>query len=142
MRKASNNKYLQDETGIRISKSVSHKSLTSHKNTKISLRKKYPYSELVWSVFSHIRTKYEEILSISPYSVQMQENTDHNNSEYGHFLRSLGNYDNFLRRNARFRVFSVKIRYVIRLFFLWDLSVIATINNSNHNSNNLHDMVV
>ena len=72
----------------------------------------------------------------------MQENTDLNNSEYGHFLRSVGNYDNFLRRNERFRVFSVKIRYVIRLFFLWDVSVIATINNSSHNSYNLRDVVV
>ena len=25
---------------------------------------------------------------ISPYSVRMRENTDQNNSEYGHFLRS------------------------------------------------------
>ena len=29
-----------------------------------------------------------EILHISPYSVQMRENTDQNNSEYGHFLHS------------------------------------------------------
>ena len=29
-----------------------------------------------WSVFSHIRTEYGEIRSISPYSVQMRENTD------------------------------------------------------------------
>ena len=28
-------------------------------------------------------------LSISPYSVRMQENTDQTNSEYGHFLRSV-----------------------------------------------------
>ena len=28
-----------------------------------------------------------EILLISPYSVRMRENTDHNNFEYGHFLR-------------------------------------------------------
>ena len=28
-------------------------------------------------------------LSISPYSVRMQENTDQTNSEYGHFLRSI-----------------------------------------------------
>ena len=28
------------------------------------------------------------ILRISSYSVQMRENTDQNNSEYGHFLRS------------------------------------------------------
>ena len=29
-----------------------------------------------------------EILSISPYSVRMQENADQNKSEYGHFSRS------------------------------------------------------
>ena len=28
-----------------------------------------------WSVFYHIRTEYREILSISPYSVRMRENT-------------------------------------------------------------------
>ena len=27
-------------------------------------------------------------ISISPYSVQMRENADQNNSEYGHFSRS------------------------------------------------------
>ena len=30
----------------------------------------------VWSVFSHIRTEYEERLRISPYSVRLRENTD------------------------------------------------------------------
>ena len=29
-----------------------------------------------WSVFSRIRTQYGEILRISPYSVQMRQNTD------------------------------------------------------------------
>ena len=29
-----------------------------------------------WSVFSCIRTKYEDLRSKSPYSVQIQENTD------------------------------------------------------------------
>ena len=29
--------------------------------------------------------------SISPYSVRKRENTDKNNSEYGHFLRSESN---------------------------------------------------
>ena len=38
-----------------------------------------PYSELFWSVFSHIRTEY---------SFQMREYTEQNNSEYGRFLRS------------------------------------------------------
>ena len=52
------------------------------------MRKKCPHSELFCSVFSRIRTEYGEIRSISPYSVRMRENTDQNNSEYGHFLRS------------------------------------------------------
>ena len=52
------------------------------------MREKSPYSELFWSVFSRIRTQYREIPLISPFSVRMRENTDQNNSEYGHFLRS------------------------------------------------------
>ena len=57
--------------------------------TTLALREKCPYSELFWSVFSHIWTEYGEIQSISPYSVQMRENTDQNNSEYGHSLLSV-----------------------------------------------------
>ena len=53
------------------------------------LRKKYPYSEIFWSVFSRFRTEYREILCrISPYSVRMWGNMDQKNYEYGHFLRS------------------------------------------------------
>ena len=58
-------------------------------STWLTLREKCPYSELFWSTFSRIRTEYGEILRISPYSVRMQENADQNNSEYGHFLRSV-----------------------------------------------------
>ena len=53
-----------------------------------ALRKKCPYSELFWSVFSCIRTEYDQIWSISPYSVWMWENMDQNNSEYEHFSLS------------------------------------------------------
>ena len=52
-----------------------------------SLCKNCPYSELFSSVFSHTRTEYGEIWSISLYLVQIQKNADQNNSEYGHFLR-------------------------------------------------------
>ena len=31
-----------------------------------------------WSVFSNIRTEYEDLRSKSPYSLRIQENTDHN----------------------------------------------------------------
>ena len=44
-------------------------------------RKKRPYQELFWSVFFRIQTEYGEILSISSYSVRMQENTDQDNSD-------------------------------------------------------------
>ena len=53
-----------------------------------SLRKNSPHSQLFWFVFSHIRTEYGEIRSISPYSARMWENTDQNNSKYGHFSSS------------------------------------------------------
>ena len=52
------------------------------------LREKCMYSELFWSSFSYIWTKYGEILHISPHSVRMRKNTDQNNSKNRYFLRS------------------------------------------------------
>ena len=60
-----------------------------------TLRKKYPYWELCWSLFSRNRTEYGDILHISSCSVQIRENTDQNNSEYGRFLRSGNQYKYF-----------------------------------------------
>ena len=42
-----------------------------------------------WSVFSHIRTEYGEILRFSLYSVRMREIADQKNSEYRHLSRSV-----------------------------------------------------
>ena len=54
----------------------------------VSLRTKFPYLELFWSAFSpHSDSVRREILS--PYSVWMRENADSNNSERGHFSRSV-----------------------------------------------------
>ena len=55
----------------------------------ITLRKKCPYWELFSAVFSRIRTEY---------SVRMWENTDQNNSEYGHFSRSVKLYQEKMMR--------------------------------------------
>ena len=44
-----------------------------------TLREKCPYLELFWSVF----------FLISDYFVRKRENTDQNNFEHGHFLRSI-----------------------------------------------------
>ena len=56
---------------------------------RLTVRESSPYSELFWSIFSRIWTEYRQILHIPPYFAQMRENTDQNNSEYGHFLRSV-----------------------------------------------------
>ena len=70
------------------------------RNARGALRKKCPYLELFWSVFSRIRTEYGEIRSISLYSVRMRENVDQNNSKYGHFLRSA-------ESNTEARIFTI-----------------------------------
>ena len=67
-----------------------------------TLRKKCPYSELLWSAFSLIRTEYEEILRASPYSAQRLENADQSNSEYGHFWRSTNNADTIATSTTSF----------------------------------------
>ena len=46
------------------------------------------YSELFCPAFSRIGIEYGEIWGISRYSVQMRENVDQINSEYGQLLRS------------------------------------------------------
>ena len=56
---------------------------TAMKSRKLTLLEKCLYSEIFWSIFSRIQTKY------SPYSVRMKENKDQKNSEYGHFSRSV-----------------------------------------------------
>ena len=56
--------------------------------TTLQLRKKCPYSDFFWSVFSHIETEYEYLLSKSPSSVRMRKNTDQKKSEYEHFYES------------------------------------------------------
>ena len=55
----------------------------------IKLHGKCRHSELLWSVFSRIRTEYGEVLRVSPYSVRMRENRDQKNSKYENFLRSV-----------------------------------------------------
>ena len=69
----------------------------------VTLRKKYLYSEFFWPIFSRIRTKYGQIRSISPYSVQMRENTDQKLSDTFHALlkkRTLA--QNFLKAPSHF----------------------------------------
>ena len=60
----------------------------TNRTSKYTLRKVCPYSKFLWSVFSRIRTEYGDIWSISPYSVQIGENTDQNDFEYGNFSPS------------------------------------------------------
>ena len=60
----------------------------------MSQREKSLYSGFFWFVFSRMWIEYGEIFCILYhvfYPVQMQENMDQKNSEYGHFLRSVCN---------------------------------------------------
>ena len=55
----------------------------------LTLRKECPYSEFYLACIFRIRTEYRYLLSKSLHSVQMRENADEKNSEYGHFLCSV-----------------------------------------------------
>ena len=59
-----------------------YQNVVTKASIRVSLREKCPFLELLWSTFSHIRTEYCD-------SVQMRENADQNNSEYGHFSRDV-----------------------------------------------------
>ena len=52
------------------------------------MRKKCPYLNFFWSVFSRTRTENGYLRSKTPYSIRMRENTDQKNSKYGHFSRN------------------------------------------------------
>ena len=79
----------------------------------VSLRTKFPYLELFCSAFSpHSDSVRREIRSISPYSVWMRENADSNNSERGHFSRSVW----FWFWNSLRKVFNTK-----RYWYHWYL---------------------
>ena len=89
-----NNKYLKSNGSIFVIKMmaliatitiIANNIASSFYRKKNSLREKCLYSEVFWPVFSRIQTEYGETLHISPYSVQMSENVDQSNSEYGLF---------------------------------------------------------
>ena len=119
---------------VQSTRSVGAESDMNDSDSKFSsklhtLRKKRPYSELLWSVFSRIRSEYREILRISSYSVWMRENTDQSNSEYGHFSRSnmILRFSEFSNKTSKYFVakFSDTVHFVLRfeLLFLQTLTV-------------------
>ena len=70
-----------------------------------TLREKCPYWKFLWSIFSHVMTKYGDLRSKSPYQLLIRENTDQKNSEYGHFLCFEGSQmNNFLIGNGIFLI--------------------------------------
>ena len=78
-----------------------------------TLREMRPYLELFWSLLSHFLTEYGEMWSISPYLVQMWENTDQSNPEYGHILRS-ANITRFLKEKRENRMITRDMMSKIR----------------------------
>ena len=86
-----------------------------------ALREECPYLELFFSTFSCIQTECGEVRSNSSYSAQMRENTNQNNSEYRHFIRS----DGETWSCSPIRLFKVFIIWIILLI------VVRIIINSN-----------
>ena len=65
-------------------------------------REKCQIRSFFWSEYSCIQTEYEDLLRISPYSVQMQEIRTKNNSLFGHYSRSaVTAYLKHERKNGR-----------------------------------------
>ena len=58
---------------VRCSKAVSNIDEKNHCMKSVQIRRFF------WYIFSHIRTEYGEIRSISPYSARMREKTDQEN---------------------------------------------------------------
>ena len=56
---------------------------------QMSLHEKCLCSEFFWSLFSGFWIEYGKMLPTYPYSIQMRENTDQKNSDYGHFSRNV-----------------------------------------------------
>ena len=70
----------------------------------LALREKCPYSEFF-------------VVRIFPYFVRMRENTDQENSEYGHFLLSVGDkYVWWVEMNS-----SIFCRYFGEIFYLLEI---------------------
>ena len=82
-----NKKEIPDSNGLNVIDSTpflfsfsGHQTLKGWITQLLTLREKCPYSGFFLVCI---------LLRISPYSVQMRENTDQKNSEHGHFSRSL-----------------------------------------------------
>ena len=60
---------------------------------KEPLQKVSIFGAILVRIFPELELNTERYKSISPYSFQMRENADHNNSEYGHFLRREHRYN-------------------------------------------------
>ena len=68
-----------------------------------ALCEKCPCLEFFCSVFFRIWTEYGQIPRISPYSVQMWENTGQKNSKYRHFLPIVDGSFYFYIKNGPFQ---------------------------------------
>ena len=64
-----------------------------------------------------MRAEYEEILHIFLYSVQIRENTDQKNAEYGLFSRSVNFIYQMLVIQIRIKQFLV-ILFIIKIFIV------------------------
>ena len=95
----------------------------------MALFEKCLYSEFFWSVFSSIWTEYE---SLPPYSAQMRENTEQENSEYRQFSRSV---DWRIRLKSRWKneIWLFKLVVIFGFLFFFFFLIYDFISKGNNN---------
>ena len=81
-----------------------------------------------WSVFSRIRTEYEDLRSKSPYSVRIRENTDQKNSAFGYFSHSDRSHYKLDLEGISYTCHPISI--TLLCIWLWILSLWNSSNNS------------
>ena len=88
-------KWLQAITNSNVD--IEHIIDSIHWVTNLTVWKMSVFGVILVSIFLHSDWIWRdtEYLSLFPYSVRMRENTDHNNIEYGHFLRNVNTIANF-----------------------------------------------
>ena len=114
--------------------------------------KRVQIKSFFWPAFSSIRTKYGNLLSNSPYSVQIQEIMDQKNSAFGHFSRrdtslrtiqqvlSLGILNAVVKQTLRFNTASKSLikwkkSFVSSFpFFTFSQFLVSEVENNTENS--------
>ena len=79
------------------------------------------------------------LLHISPYSIRMRENADQNNSEYGHFLRSV--LPSYKYQSIDLLYYHVVVHYFRKKTFIGNVRLGSVINVTLAITKNMFELI-